>query len=149
MHAEGGSLSAGGGGLCFIRITQNAVATAAIFNSIAIFRLTTAGTGGTAFTPLPLDGTDAASGATAMTLPTVKGTEAANAIDVQDPYFLQTLPTAVDFTNPRALFEYGQYSTGKFLRIPAGTANGIAVKELLAVAGATVHLVANIFEANF
>lgn len=133
----------------WIKIFQNAVATTSIFDTIGIYRLTTAGTGGTAITPLALDSTDAASGATAMTLPTVKGTEAANLIDVADMFMLQTLPTAVDFTEPRMKFEYGEGSTGKFLRIPAGTANGIAVKNLIAVAGATVHIVASIFEANF
>src|SRR5262245_59859384 len=58
-----------------IALYQLGLATTAAYGQINIFRLSTAGTGGTAFTPAPYDTNDAASGATSMTLPTVKGTE--------------------------------------------------------------------------
>ena len=77
-----------------IRVYQVAMATAAAITVVALFRLTTAGTGGTVMAPQPLDTTDAASGSTSMTLPTVKGTEAANPLDYAEAYWLQTLPCA-------------------------------------------------------
>jgi hypothetical protein len=132
-----------------IQLYQAAVATAAILTSVDIFRLTSAGTGGTIITPQALDGSDAASGATSMTLPSAQGAEAATRLDRRVLYLLQTVPTAVDFNPLRAEWTYGDFDTTKFLRIAAGTANGIAVKNITAVAAATVILIATFFEANF
>lgn len=133
-----------------IRVYQAAVATAAAINFLAIFRLTTAGTGGTAITPQPHDTTDAASGAAAMSLPTAKGTEAAAWIDGAEVYWLQTMPTAVEFQPLRAKWTFGEPGSKlKALRIPAGTANGICVKNLTANAAATCIVVCEFSEANF
>lgn len=131
-----------------IRIFQAAVVTAAAINAIALFRLTTAGTGGTALTPQPLDSSDAASGAAAMSLPTVKGTEAATQLDFVECYWLQTMPTAVDFAPLRAVFSFDG-PRSKALRIPAGATNGLAIKNLTANAAGTVIVSAEIVEANF
>jgi hypothetical protein len=131
-----------------IRVYQAVAATTAAINFLAVYRLTTAGTGGTAITAVAHDTTDTAAGATGMTLPTVKGTEAANWVDGAEVYWLQTMPTAVDFTALRAAWTWGG-NKGKALRIPAGTANGIAVKNLNAVAAATVIIIAELSEANF
>jgi hypothetical protein len=129
-----------------ITITQHVLATTAALSRIQIFRLSTAGTGGTAITPAPSDPADAASGATAMTLPTVKGTETTNVMTTT-AMFLQALPATasglqvldLDFTRNRQ----------KSLVIAAGTANGIAVKLLLAIAAGGVTINAEIAEANF
>lgn len=133
-----------------IEIYQVAAATAAAIDEIDIFRLTTAGTGGTAVTPLPLDTTDAASGATCMTLPTVKGTEAAQPIYRVSAQFLQTIATQPGGrqANLIAFFDFDTLR-GKALRIPAGAANGIAVKNITARAAGTVFVVVRLTEANF
>lgn len=132
-----------------IQIFQLAVATAAAIDAIEIVRLSTAGTGGTAVTPSPRDTTDSASGAAGMTLPTVKGTEGTfvdrctvqwiQTVGTQSGGSLATLLADLDFDRLR----------GKALRIPAGTANGIAIKNPTARANATVIISAEIMEANF
>lgn len=132
-----------------IRVYQFGAATTAILGTMNVVRLTSAGTGGGVPAIAPVDTTDAAAGATAMTLPTVKGSEGA-AVDQSVGYFVQTvsaslgIPLAaliydIDFRGPR----------GKVLRIPAGTANGIAVKQRTAVAAATVVLAVELFEAPY
>ena len=74
--------------------------------------------------------------ATVMTLPTGKGTEGVVIASVS-PIMLQTLSATVphnmiladlDFDRPRS----------KPLVIPAGTANGICIKNLVAIAGGEV-----------
>ena len=57
-------------GIRRITIYQRTAANTTRQVRFAVFRLTTAGTGGSAITPLPLDPASAASGATAATLPT-------------------------------------------------------------------------------
>lgn len=133
-----------------IEIWQLVAATAAAIDEIDIFRLTTAGTGGTVVTPLPLDDTDAASGATCMTLPTVKGTEAAAPIYRKSVQFTQTVATQSGGSDATLLgvFDFDTLR-GKALRIAAGTANGIAVKNITARAAATVFVVVRFTEANF
>lgn len=87
---------------------------------LEIVRLTTAGTGGTAVTARPFDTADAAAGAAGMTLPTVKGTEGV---------FLGSLVVGT-YTAVGAAYwqEWRQSPNGKPIVIPAGTANGIALK---------------------
>jgi hypothetical protein len=129
-----------------VRIYQAGLATTAAIATIQLWRLTTAGTGGVANTPQPYDSTDAASGATGMTLPTAKGTETTHYVGVTAG-FIQTVPTGglntlildIDFDKLRI----------KCPRIPAGTANGFAIKNTTAIAAATVFPVIDFVEANF
>lgn len=125
-----------------IEIYQLAAATAAAIDEIDIFRLTTAGTGGGVVVPVPLDTTDAAAGFTCMTLPTVKGTEAAAPIYRVSAQFTQTI-AAQSGGKQGPLLAVIDFDTlrGKALRIPAGTANGIAIKNITARAAATVLIV--------
>jgi hypothetical protein len=119
-----------------IHVEQAANATAASNLSLQIFRLTTAGTGGTAVTPEKMDSGDAAAGATAQTLPTVKGTEAANATFTS--VILMRQVVAATGAQIDDLWEWQQLPNGKPLIIPAGTANGIALKNVAAIAGGTL-----------
>lgn len=104
------------------RIFLHAIAATVGTVRFEVVRLTTAGTGGTALTVGKMDNGDAAVGATAMTLPTVKGTEGA---------FLWPITVGSAAAAPQsAVNESGwvQHPNSKAIIIPAGTANGIALK---------------------
>lgn len=131
-----------------IMLTQDSVATTAAFAAFRLLRLTTAGTGGTAGTPTPHDSTDAASGATGMTLPTAKGTEG-TVFDTQSRYVTQTPGAAAMAGNLTYYWAAPPGGLVKPIRIPAGTANGIALKSLRAVSGCTVNGHVTFSEANF
>jgi hypothetical protein len=131
-----------------IRVYQVATATAAAISPIALIRLTSAGTGGSVLSPFPHDTNDPGSGATVMQLPTVKGTEVGTYMDIAEAYWLQTLPTAVDFNALRCVWQWNG-TREKALRIPAGSANGLALKSLNALAGATAVVTIRYSEANF
>jgi hypothetical protein len=130
-----------------IRLYQSALATTAAMVGVSILRLTTAGTGGTALTPAPRDTTDAASGATAMMLPSSKGTES-TLIWSGSVGVVQTVPTSG--VNPLILDETfgGPDSAMKSIRIPAGTANGICLKNN-ASAGTSVIVHVELTEAGY
>ena len=131
-----------------IRVYQHGVATTVTAASAQIVRLTSAGTGGTAFTAAPMDLSDSASGATVMTLPTVKGAEGPS-LDQAEGIFIQTL-AAGTFPNQTFVFDFDfRGSRQKSLRIGAGVALGIAVKLRTAVAAATVAIAVEFSEANF
>lgn len=132
-----------------IRVYQQTVATAAALVACDIQQLTSAGTGGGAITPVRLDSSDAASGATGMTLPTVKGAEG-SVYDSAVGYFVQTISASLGVPAPSLVwdFDFSRLRT-KSIRIPAGAANGIAVKIRNATAGATALVIAEIVEANF
>lgn len=126
-----------------IRIAQRALATTSTVQQFEIRRLTTAGTGGTAVTPQAYDATDAAAGAAGMTLPTVKGTEGA-LLHVLTVGLTQTAPvlnTSADEWDP------APYS--KPIRIAAGTTNGIVIKNVTAIAAATVDVTYEFFELAY
>lgn len=132
--------------VCVRRITVyqagNAASTGA--DQFAIYRLTSAGTGGTSLTPAPLDPADSAAGATAMLLPTSKGTES-TLIE-----YRQVILHATEATvglNPIAVFEFERERT-KGLWIAAGTSNGIALKNVTSDASASVRIVAEIVETS-
>jgi hypothetical protein len=131
-----------------IVISQSAAATAAGIISFAFLRLTTAGTGGTARTPAPHDTTDAASGATGMTLPTVKGTEGTEI----HRHYAQTIQT-VSVGGPASATILLDWDCDRMRvkpwRIAAGTANGLAVKSLVAAAAATINISVVFTEQNF
>lgn len=126
-----------------VTITQGAAPAAVTGLEIDIFRLTTAGTGGTAITARPYDSGDVAAGATGMTLPTVKGTEG-TLLRQAGTYFGTTaiLPS-------RPLWEWTQLPNTKPIIIPAGTSNGIAIKNTGALATATCYIEVEIVETTF
>jgi hypothetical protein len=124
------------------------LATAAALMHFQLWRLTTAGTGGTAHGTSPRDGSDAASGATAMDLPTVKGTEGAF-IDAAVSMLIQTVPTGgPGQASLIAEWDFDQLRM-KPPRIAAGAANGIALKNTTGAAAATVIPVFEFVEASF
>lgn len=128
-----------------IRIYQFQVATTAAIVGFDLVRCSTAGTGGTTLTEVARDLGDTPS-ATAKTLPT-PGT-LTSTLDTRIAYMLQTIPTAVDFNPLRADFDFRD-TRSKALIIPAGTSNGIIVRNRQAIAAATVSIVVEWDEANF
>ncbi len=129
-----------------IHLEQSANATTAAATSISVFRLTTAGTGGTAVTPAKFDTADSASGATAMTLPTAKGTESTELIRVSMVWRQAVLATGAQVDD---VWEWVQHPGMKPLIIAAGTSNGICIKSTSAVAAATVHCTIEFVETAF
>ena len=125
-----------------IRLTQNAASGSINILPLQILRLTSAGTGGTVVAPRPMDTVDAGSGATAMTLPSSKGTEGVQLW--QESRWLMTNALA-----PAPPFEWTRASEGKPIVIPAGTANGIALKNTLGPATATVDITVEFVETVF
>lgn len=128
-----------------IRIYQFQVATTAAIMGYDLVRCSTAGTAGTALTSLARDLGDTPS-ATVKTLPT-PGT-LTSTIDTRIAYMLQTIPTAVYFNPLQADFDYRD-TRSKALIIPAGTSNGIIVRNRQAIAGATISIVIEWDEASF
>ena len=103
----------------------NPTANAQVHALISIMRLTTAGSGGTAVTPVKYDPGSAAAGATARTLPTGKGTET----DVLRRLRLMTFnAAAATGSGEPSYVEWEQHPGGSPIIIPAGVANGIALK---------------------
>ena len=131
----------------FFRIEQSASATAAAIIALSVFRLSTAGTGGTALTFRPMDTADAAAGATCMTLPTAKGTESVDMGLGTVLVLRQTVAASGAQTDD--VWEWAQKPGMPPLIIPAGTANGIAVKVGTGVAGASARFYAEIVETTF
>jgi len=127
-----------------IEVYQLVAATTAAFCQFIVYRITTAGTGGTVQTVTALDNADTA-GATVMTLPTVKGTETFR-IWNGTCVVTQTVPVA---GGPTKLADIYFDPKSKVNRVPAGTANGIALKCITAVAAATVVFNVTWGEANF
>jgi len=130
-----------------IEVSQMGLATTAAFCQWALYKLSTAGTGGTAITPQLLDPADAAAGATAMTLPTVKGTEGA-LIWSGSNYMAQTAGASSAFPQPFAIIDLDD-SRRKPIHIATGTANGIALKNITAIAAATVIVTLWVTESSF
>jgi len=130
-----------------IEVHQATVATTVALPVFSLFRLTTAGSGGTAVTPNPLNPADSASGATAMKLPSSKGTEAAE-ITTAVPYFMQTLAASNQLIQPIIVWDFDRPRSQPLI-IAAGTSNGIAVKNVTAVAAGQVVIVAWIDETPF
>lgn len=126
-----------------IRLYQTQLATALAFHTFDLVRLTTAGTGGTAYTPRPFDTSDAAAGATAMTLPTVKGTEGV----VLDSISITLVAAATAGVN--LIWEWTQLPGTKPIIIPAGATNGIAFKNTTSAAAGSVRLVVELVETTF
>ena len=131
----------------YIRIEQVANATASTPTTIEIWRLSTAGTTpATTVTPRPFETTDVASGATGMTLPSVKGTESVAWRGLILP-MRQTIAAAGSQVD--GVFEWYQKLGQKPLIIAAGTANGIVIKNVAAVAGGSLMVNIEFVETSF
>lgn len=118
-----------------IVIQQATGATSAAAGAIEVWRLTTAGTGGTAITPAKDDNGDGSSGATARSLTTAKGTESTRLFQA-NLVWRQTPPTGGgDDTE----WSWSPSPLMKPLIVPAGTANGLTIKVVTAIAGATAN----------
>jgi hypothetical protein len=126
-----------------IYVTQLANAGANTSAVFQLLRLTTAGTGGTAFTPRQLDPADGNAEATAMTLPSSKGTEG-NVLWTGTGILLATAATAG--SDMIIDLDYRAGLRTKPPTIAAGTSNGLALKLITAVASATVHIYAEFVE---
>jgi len=130
-----------------IRVEQNANATT---GAAAVFQLlrtiTGAPTGGTAITPASFDTSDAAAGAAGRSLPTVKGTE--STILAQFVVVMRQTVAAAGAQVDDA-WEWTEWGHGKPLIVPAGTTNGLVIKCLSAIAGATVNTIMEFTETAF
>jgi hypothetical protein len=117
-----------------ISIEQVASAGTAALQTFNLYRLSSAGTGGSAITPRPFDASDTA-GATAMSLPTAKGTEGVllmSTVLVLRQALLATSSQMDDY------WEWRQTPGKKPIIIPSGTTNGVAIKIGTGTASATV-----------
>ena len=130
-----------------IEVAQMVPATTAAFCQWAIYRLTTAGTGGTVVTPQLYDPADGAVGATTMTLPTAKGTEGA-LLWSGASVMTQTVSATPSAINPILELDFDGLRR-KPIHVAAGTSNGIALKNITAIAAATVIVTAWWDESNF
>lgn len=125
-----------------VRVTELTPPAAVSALELQIVRLTTAGTGGGAITASKKDNGDAAAGATGMTLPTAKGTE--GTIFWDESCWLGT--TAIPIVK---VWEWIQPVNGKPLIIPAGTANGIALKNIGGIATSTLLIEMEFDESSY
>jgi hypothetical protein len=133
-------------GIRRIQISQLAGATTTRQVRFGINRLSTAGTGGGALTPNPLDPASAASGATAMTLPTVKGTEGVRVGGRHFGIIQATITNQV--VNPLIDVDFG-LGRERALWIAAGVGNGICIKNLVADATVTYDILVRFVEAGW
>lgn len=124
-----------------ISIRQAAIASAVGTAEFALMRLTTAGSGGSAVTPAEMDEADPAAGATFQTLPSSKGTEGTTVIRRIPIGLVAAQP--VGTTN---VWEWVQPPGGTPIIIPAGTSNGLVLKVVEPVVGATVAVVIDFSE---
>lgn len=116
-----------------ISIEQGGNATSATPMYVYVTRLTSAGSGGTAITPRAFDTSDTA-GAAAQALPSSKGTEGQT---VMATTLLMRQTVATSGAQMDDAWVWQQTPGKKPLIIPAGTSNGIAIKNTTGVAGGT------------
>lgn len=121
-----------------IRIYLASLAGTLSGGAVDIKRLSTAGTGGTALNVLAHDTADVAAGATAQTAPTVKGTVGSIMRRLICVY-PSAWPTSGGETALIADLKFGD-DVAKAIRIPAGTANGLAIVQATAIANASVYV---------
>lgn len=131
-----------------IEVAQMVNATTAAMCQWAVYRLTTAGTGGTSITPQLLDPSDSPVSATAMTLPTAKGTEGALLWSGATAMYQTISATPANYPQPFIILDFDG-NRRKPIHIAAGTSNGIALKNITAIANATVIVTAWFTETSF
>lgn len=127
-----------------ICVLQSANASATTLGQLEIWRLSTAGTGGSAVTPASDDSGDSTASATAMTLPSSKGTELTR-LFAPTVHWRSSTPTAGEQT----LWEWIPPTNIKPLIIAAGTTHGIAIKNVTATASGTVVAWIEFTESSF
>lgn len=128
-----------------VRLRSRSGAAAVTLVGLQCIRLSTAGTGGTVVTPAKLNPADAAAGCTAMSLPTAKGTETTTVYDESFTCGTATILT----TTPEIQWPDEPDELTEPLIIPAGTSNGICIKNPAALATATVDLLIWVTETSF
>jgi hypothetical protein len=127
-----------------IEVSQAVLAGSVNTLAMALFRLTTAGTGGGAgLSNGPADTADAVAGATIMTLPTTKGTEGSRLLD-----WTIALAAANPVTSD-SRWVWEANANHKPIYIPAGTSNGLAFSIRTGVATSTITILLEYDEANF
>ena len=129
-----------------IRVKQIGNATTGGRYVLGIFRLTSAGTGGGAITPAPFRASDGASGAAAMSSPSSKGSEGSQLMETS-VVLRQGVATAGSPTDD--FWEWVPQPGEEPIFIPAGAANGIAVKGDTSVAGSTLDVLIEFTEAAY
>jgi hypothetical protein len=128
-----------------IKVTQLGAASTAQVCVFQLVRLTTAGTGGTAYTPRQFDPADGNAEATAMTLPSSKGTEGVG-LWTETGVLWSTVPTAGSGQDVVDL-DFRSGLRTKPPTIAAGTSNGLALKNVTAITTTpTVHIYAEFVE---
>lgn len=120
-------------GIRRIVLWQVANATSIALFQYRLFRLTSAGTGGSSITPAAHDPAESAAGATAMTLPSAKGTESTQV--GHGRHLIHTTATTIGL--PPQTWDFTKLRT-KALWIAAGTSNGVALKNISSDSTATV-----------
>lgn len=132
-----------------VRVEQAGLITSAAGANFRLARVTTAGTGGTAITPAKLDNSDSAAGATAASgVPTATSGTLGSQFFIRQFDPVQTAPTGgVAPSGP--FWEWTSARDGKPIIIPAGTANGLVVRNISARAGLTVNFEVEFVETSF
>jgi hypothetical protein len=126
-----------------ITIQQTVLASAASTLNLALFRLTSAGTGGGAIlTNTALDPSDSAPELTAMTLPSAAGTKGARLMEMMFPLVAAHPMSA-------SQWQWIQSPTQKPIIIPAGTSNGLGFNIRAGIAGASITLTVEYDESSF
>jgi hypothetical protein len=131
-----------------IEIAQYQLATTAAIMDLILVRLSTAGTGGSSVAANPLDPASSASGAAARQgLTASMGTEGVF-VGGGNAYLMQTAGASTPQVQPLWVWDFDGPRVGPLI-IAAGTANGIAVKNLTAHAGAGVRVNVWFDESSF
>lgn len=133
-------------GIRRITIFQNGAANASRQARFGIYRLTSAGTGGSAITPAALDPASAAAGGTAATLPSSKGTEGVLVGGIHSAIIQSTITNQT--MNPLVDLDFG-LGREKGLWIAAGASNGITLKNLVADSTVTYDIFLRFVEAGW
>jgi hypothetical protein len=130
-----------------IRMEQDGLVTAAAVSTWSVGRLTAAGTGGTALTPQKMDTADTLGSTAAFAVPNAThGTIAATYHFRRSLFLVQTAPVG---GLGNVAWEWLAMPGGKPLIIPAGVANGIAVRNQTARAGGSVSIEVEFTETSF
>lgn len=132
-----------------LRVYQSVLVTTAAIATWELWLLSTAGTGGGTVTGAKRFTTDGAYSGAAMTLPTAKGTEATK-LWSGTCQLIQTVGTGGAGLNTLLVDEaLDDALRAQPIRIPAGTANGIAMKWVSASTGASAIVDMLVTEAPF
>jgi hypothetical protein len=122
-----------------IYVEQVVGATTRTLAELSVFRLSTAGTGGTAITARGRDSADSYAGGV-MTLPTVKGTEGVELLHKR-LQLLNTADVAANLANPNSWewLAHGEMNEKPIIIGPA-TTDGIALKLITGIAVSTLDI---------